>query len=199
MNLIINAKDAMPSGGRILIRTENTKISNYYQVGSLNPGNYIKLTLKYSGQGIPLEVMPKIFDPFFTTKEVGKGSGLGLSVVYGITKSLNGHIEVSSKENFGSIFELYFPANNRMISHQQDTVDSTVQSNNFHFLVVDDEDYVLNILGDILEFLGHRVTKKSNGPAAIEFYKQNYNPTDYQEIRWLKKLSMTALLPKTKD
>jgi signal transduction histidine kinase len=115
MNLTLNAKDAMPTGGTITISTTNFKINNYYQIGSLDPGDYIKLVFKDSGTGIPLEILPKIFDPFFTTKEVGKGTGLGLSVVYGIAKSLGGHIDVSSRVKVGTLFELYFPAKPQLV------------------------------------------------------------------------------------
>jgi len=179
MNLIINACDAMPNGGTILVKTENFKIENIYQIGSLDPGNYVKLTIKDSGVGIPMEILPKIFDPFFTTKEIGKGTGLGLSMVYGIVKSLKGHIDVSSKLNQGTQFEIYIPADVKPQKTFEDKKDAEITPNNLHLLIVDDEDYVLNILGDILEFLGYKVTKVGSGREAVAFFKKYHSEIDY--------------------
>lgn len=179
MNLIINAIDAMPEGGNIQLITENFLIDHHYQVGSLDPGRYTRLTIQDSGTGIPMEVLPRIFDPFFTTKEIGKGTGLGLSVVYGIVKSLNGHIEVDSIPESGTKFEIYLPGEKGAVSPKNGNPKKKVEPKDLHLLIVDDEDYVLNILGDILEFLGYRVTKKSSSLEAIEYYEQNKDDLDY--------------------
>jgi two-component system cell cycle sensor histidine kinase/response regulator CckA len=178
MNLMINAIDAMPNGGTIRLQTKNFTIENYYEIGSLDPGKYVLFSIKDTGSGIPMELIPKIFDPFFTTKEIGKGTGLGLSVVYGIVKSLGGHIEVDSEVNKGTRFDLYFP-----VPDDAPTVEKPeapeVKPQHLHILIVDDEDYVLNILGDILEFLGYQVTKFSNGHEAILYYQNNHDDVDY--------------------
>jgi signal transduction histidine kinase len=121
MNLAINARDAMPDGGQLTITTSNVMLDNKAASAlELSPGAYIHLTVSDTGSGIPKDVLPKIFDPFFTTKEIGKGSGLGLSMVYGIVKQHGGTISVESAPGAGATFSIYLPAN--------DTPESTVQN-----------------------------------------------------------------------
>ncbi len=112
MNLAINARDAMPDGGQLTIATANAVLENKTaEPLGLPPGRYIHLTISDTGSGIPKDVLPKIFDPFFTTKEIGKGSGLGLSMVYGIIKQHGGAISVESTPGTGTTFSIYLPAN----------------------------------------------------------------------------------------
>jgi len=112
MNLAINARDAMPNGGRLTITTANTHLDQKQaRVLELPPGIYVRLEVEDTGSGIPQEVLPKIFDPFFTTKEVGKGSGLGLSMVYGIVQQHQGAITVKSTLDVGTLFTVYLPVN----------------------------------------------------------------------------------------
>ncbi|ACD95460.1 ATP-binding protein [Trichlorobacter lovleyi] len=112
MNLAINARDAMPDGGQLTIATAHILLdSKSASALELSPGTYIHLTVSDTGCGIPRELLPKIFDPFFTTKEVGKGSGLGLSMVYGIVKQHCGTISVESAPGSGTTFSIYLPAN----------------------------------------------------------------------------------------
>lgn len=112
MNLAINARDAMPNGGRLTITTANTHLDQEQaRVLELPPGIYVRLEVEDTGSGIPQEVLPKIFDPFFTTKEVGKGSGLGLSMVYGIVQQHQGAITVKSTLDVGTLFTVYLPVN----------------------------------------------------------------------------------------
>ncbi|MDK9718823.1 MAG: response regulator [Trichlorobacter sp.] len=112
MNLAINARDAMPVGGQLTITTSNALLENKTaEPLGLSPGSYIHLTVSDTGCGIPKDVLPKIFDPFFTTKEIGKGSGLGLSMVYGIIKQHGGAISVESTPGTGTTFSIYLPAN----------------------------------------------------------------------------------------
>jgi signal transduction histidine kinase len=111
MNLAINARDAMPDGGHLSITTANTILNNEDASAlELSPGLYIRLTVADTGCGIPQDVLPRIFDPFFTTKEIGKGSGLGLSMVYGIVTQHRGAISVDSTLGNGSVFTIYLPA-----------------------------------------------------------------------------------------
>jgi signal transduction histidine kinase len=182
INLLINAADAMPDGGAIKLVTENYRIDHHYQIGALDPGEYIRITIQDTGVGIPLDVISKIFDPFFTTKDIGKGTGLGLSVVYGIVKSLKGHIEVSSRIKEGTIFDIYFPVEDS--SKESEVVEEIHQmaSKNLKLLIVDDEDYVLNILADTLDYLGYDVKKFTKGQDALDFYKQNRNDIKYAII-----------------
>ncbi len=180
MNLVINAVDAMPEGGKIIIKTDNFQVEKQYQLGSLTPGPYVHLMVRDNGVGIPLEILPKIFDPFFTTKEIGKGTGLGLSVVYGIVRGMNGYVDVHSKPGEWTRFDLYFPAEQEEIplvsvskKHQQ------IRPSDLTILLVDDENYVLNVLGDILEFLGYQVVKKNSGKEALQYYREHQNEINY--------------------
>ncbi|GAB4379461.1 MAG: hypothetical protein Kow0042_28890 [Calditrichia bacterium] len=179
MNLVINAIDAMPEGGEIHLTTENYQITSFYQVGSLDPGQYVRLTVKDTGVGIPLENIPKIFDPFFTTKDMGKGTGLGLSVVYGIVKSLHGHIDVSSQPGRGTRFDLYFPASAAPIKKETTPEEKSLQPDELTILIVDDEDYVLNILADILDYLGYKVVKHNTGQSAIDYFRVHKDEIHY--------------------
>lgn len=112
MNLAINARDAMPDGGQLTIATAHVILdSKSASALELSPGTYMHLTVSDTGCGIPEELLPKIFDPFFTTKEIGKGSGLGLSMVYGIVKQHCGTISVESAPGNGTTFSIYLPAN----------------------------------------------------------------------------------------
>ena len=182
MNLVINANDAMQKGGVINIITENFKIDTYYQIGSLDPGEYVRLSILDNGSGIPDEVLSKIFDPFFTTKEIGKGTGLGLSVVYGIVRGLKGHIEVQSEIDKGTRFDIYFPVDATV----QETVEheeiERQEAGNIKIMIIDDEEYVLSILADILEFLGYQIVKFSSGEAALEHFKNNNDSIDFAII-----------------
>lgn len=182
MNLLLNAADAMPNGGKIEINTENYKISEFYQIGSLDPGEYVRLVIKDNGSGIPLEIMSKIFDPFFTTKDIGKGTGLGLSVVYGIVKGLNGHIEVFSKIEEGTHFDIYLPVDQRFIEIEKPHEAHASEPKNIKLIIIDDEDYVLNILSDTLEYLGYEVIKFNNGKEAISYFKKQENNINYAII-----------------
>ncbi len=179
MNLVINAVDAMPNGGQIEIQSINYQIESFYQIGNLDPGDYVRLRIKDSGTGIPVENLSKIFDPFFTTKEVGKGTGLGLSVVYGIVKSMNGYIEVKSELGKGTRFDIYFPAIEEKTEEKLERVEQQTSEKQLTFLIVDDEEYVLNILGDILDFLGYRPIKVSSGSEALSYFKEHWQEIDY--------------------
>src|SRR5690606_12730996 len=109
LNLVINARDAMPTGGRLAIITKNAVIEDSNEHLDLKPGEYVSLVISDEGIGMDLETQRRIFDPFFTTKEQGKGTGLGLSTVYGIVKQTGGGIEVESSPGSGSTFRLYLP------------------------------------------------------------------------------------------
>lgn len=175
MNLILNAKDAMPDGGVIQIKTVNHHIAHSFQQGSLNPGHYVKITIDDTGTGIPIEVLPKIFDPFFTTKEVGKGTGLGLSMVYGIVKSHSGSIYVNSEENKGTRFDILIPADESSVPKQVEKEMKKGIPPGLKILIIDDEQYVRDILADILKYLGCEVIKASDGKNGIEVLSQNDN------------------------
>lgn len=179
MNLVINAVDAMSEGGSIGIQIQNFYVENFFQIGALDPGEYVKLTIEDTGTGIPLEIMPKIFDPFFTTKDIGKGTGLGLSVVYGIVKGMNGHIDVSNRNESGTRFDIYLPVEPTNNNEQDDNTIEIHENKNIRLLLIDDEDYVLNILSDTLEYLGYDIVKFNNGRSAIQYLHSNKTNIDY--------------------
>ena len=182
MNMILNARDAMPKGGVISIITQNHLIKQNFQQGALPPGHYVRVTIGDTGTGIPIEILPKIFDPFFTTKEVGKGTGLGLSMVYGIVKSHNGTIYVNSETNKGTQFEILFPADEKSIPKEKEEEMSYGIPQGLKVLIIDDEQYVRDILADILKYLGCEVIKANGGKKGLEIYSAQKSDIDYVVI-----------------
>ncbi len=175
MNLLINAQDAMPDGGRIMIETSTVKLDSESAVAhaDFEPGTYTMLSVSDTGDGMDEETQAKIFDPFYTTKEVGQGSGLGLSTVYGIVKQHNGHIWVYSEPGTGTVFKIYFPA---VEGEQETPVDSPAetagQQRSAAILLVEDQDDVRSTTKKMLEFQGHTVYPAESGEKAIQIYKE---------------------------
>ena len=173
MNLMVNARDAMPEGGLITIQTsfieierEKVKVPAYIQ-----PGKYIALKVSDTGQGIPREVIGKIFDPFFTTKEKGKGTGLGLATVYGIVKDHKGYISVQSKIGKGTVFDIYLPISGKIVHQIMKPKINSVEGRE-NILLVDDDKDVLNLIRDILETHGYTVLPVNNPLTAIDVFKK---------------------------
>ncbi|MBP5972297.1 PAS domain S-box protein [Brasilonema sp. CT11] len=174
MNLVINARDAMPKGGVLSIYAENFFIDENYARTNLDAtvGFHIVITIKDTGIGMPPEVLDRIFEPFFTTKEVGKGSGLGLSTVLGIMKSHNGFISVSSKVGKGTQFQVFLKAVLENQTLPQESLELPM-GNGELILVVDDEAEIREITKITLENYNYKVLTACDGIEALALYAQN--------------------------
>ena len=178
MNLAVNARDAMPSGGRLTIQTEVITFgpANAASDPEVRPGEFVCLSVSDTGSGIPPEVLPRIFEPFFTTKAVGRGTGLGLSTVYGIIKQHQGWAKVSSDLNQGTTFRLFLPSVASVLGKREDVQDISHSGNKETILVVEDEPALLDLVTSILESHQYRVLSAQSGPAALEvWHKQQKN------------------------
>jgi CheY-like chemotaxis protein len=164
-NLIINAQQAMPMGGTITISARNISLAEK-EHPLLAEGDYVRISVKDSGIGIPKELLKKIFDPFFTTKT--KGHGLGLATCYSIINRHNGCIDVYSEPGRGSVFHVYLPA------AKESVLDATTKTREQHkgsgtFLVMDDEEVLRETISDMLSALGYTVVCKENGKDAVDY------------------------------
>jgi len=180
MNLSVNARDAMPQGGRIVIETKNLEIHEedlrkHPRVG-VKPGRYSMLAVSDTGCGMNEETKGRIFEPFFTTKELGQGTGLGLSTVYGIIEQSNGYIWVYSEPNKGTTFEIYLPA----IQDRPETAPAGSEAGNCEgdetILLVEDEEGVRSSAATILQMYGYHVLQAENGRAALDLCEQYEGP-----------------------
>ena len=174
MNLCINARDAMPDGGKLIIAAENLVVDRQYcsTNSQLEEGNYILISVTDTGIGISPEIRDRIFEPFFTTKKIGKGTGLGLSTVIGIVQNHGGVIEVESELQSGTQFKVFLPAS-QAIRETEETFDTTISSGREELiLLVDDEASIREVTQASLEFHNYRVITASNGIEAIALYAQ---------------------------
>jgi CheY-like chemotaxis protein len=176
MNLCVNARDAMPKGGKLTLEAQNLEIGQAEaELHSLvKPGPYVVLSVTDTGHGIPPETLPRIFDPFFTTKGVGKGTGLGLSTVLGIAKSHGGSVTVYSEPDRGTVFKVYIPATGD--SAEVASAGSFAPMPLGHgelILVVDDEAAIRDTTGRVLRQHGYRALTASNGGEAITLFVQH--------------------------
>lgn len=167
-NLIINAYQAMPEGGIIKVHFENVIIAEN-DVLPIKKGEYVKISIKDHGIGIPKEHLPKIFDPYFTTRH--KGSGLGLSTAYSIIKKHDGHITMESKMGVGTTFHIYLPASKEKVLTKK-VEDEKSLTGKGRILIMDDEDAVREVAGLMLKNIGYEVEFAGDGVEAIEFYKK---------------------------
>ncbi|MDZ7991467.1 MAG: PAS domain S-box protein [Nostoc sp. EfeVER01] len=174
MNLLVNARDALPDGGNINISVENKFIDEAYTRMNLDAkvGHYIVITVTDNGIGIPPKILDRIFEPFFTTKEVNKGTGLGLSTALGIIRSHDGFIKVSSNVGRGSKFDLFLPAVEATHSFKIEDLDLLPGEGEL-ILVVDDEAQIREITTIILENHNYKILTASNGIEAIALYAQH--------------------------
>ena len=180
MNLIVNARDAMPTGGRLTVSTKLVFVAEPKMPveDGLAQGAYMELSVSDSGHGIPAEVLPQIFDPFFTTKAVGKGTGLGLAVAHGVIKQCGGHIFVDSVVGSGTTFRVLFPVTREIVEEPSAGLRATSESGMETVLLVEDEDAVRQIARIALETRGFTVLVASSGEAAIQISQQYLGPID---------------------
>jgi CheY-like chemotaxis protein len=170
MNLVVNARDAMPDGGKIGIETANVDLDEGYCAVHpyVLPGRFVMLSVSDAGHGMSDEVKAHIFEPFFTTKERGRGTGLGLATTYGVVKQSGGSIEVYSEVGIGTTFKVYLPRVEEEASpSEKDDRPQDMRGGSETVLLVEDEDIVRNLCVRILERLGYKVLQARNGAEAI--------------------------------
>lgn len=175
LNLCLNARDAMPGGGRLTIETGLRELDETYVDSrfGLAPGKYILVAVSDTGCGIPPEHLPRLFEPFFTTKEMGKGTGLGLPMVYGFVKQSGGQVNVYSEVGEGTSIKLYLPPAETAVSAPRDETPSVEPPRGSEkVLLVEDDDMVRMYAEDLLSGLGYDVATAANGPAALEIIEQ---------------------------
>ena len=182
LNLCVNARDAMPKGGKLCLHLENMVLDEAYVSMNLEarPGPHVCFTVSDTGTGIPKEIQEKIFDPFFTTKEPGKGTGLGLSTTLAIVKSHGGFIHFYSEPGKGSTFKAYLPANTTAAAADNVVTGEAKlpRGHNKLVLVVDDEEPIRKLAQKALERYGYRVLLATDGTEAVSLYKVRGNEID---------------------
>lgn len=168
LNLVINARDAMPDGGTLQLETRNIVVDEE-TVGGCTPGSYVRLSVADAGCGMSPEVLDRVFDPFFTTKEIGKGTGLGLSMVYGFVRQSGGHIAIESKPGAGTIVILYLPASPETSETDEEITEvQSMPTGSESILVVDDNEELLKVTTSMLKMFGYQVFCAHNGTEALQ-------------------------------
>jgi signal transduction histidine kinase/CheY-like chemotaxis protein len=167
MNLVVNARDAMPRGGRLTVETGDPVMEPGTLPPDARPGQYVMLAVSDTGVGMSGDVRARIFEPYFTTKEVGKGTGLGLSTAYGIVRQSDGHIQVFSEPGQGTTFRIYLPRTAAETAIVESTGTDTMPGGTEHVLLVEDDPSVRRLSREILVRLGYTVTEAASGRAGL--------------------------------
>jgi signal transduction histidine kinase/CheY-like chemotaxis protein len=180
LNLAINARDAMPEGGMLTLRARNVILDEDYCSRNLevSPGEYVELSVSDTGTGMEKSVQERIFEPFFTTKDPGSGTGLGLSMVFGIVKAHGGHITCHSEPGAGTTFSVYFPVAEEAREAKDGLMEKSDHTGNETILIVDDEEMIRKFAGEMLEIIGYTVITAENGLKALEIYSQQAETID---------------------
>jgi len=170
MNLAVNARDAMPGGGKLMIETADVELDEDYASthAGVTPGKYVMLAVTDNGSGMDRETLSNVFEPFFTTKEKGKGTGLGLSTVYGIVKQSGGNIWAYSEPGLGTTFKIYLPQTEAEPKGKAKAAKKeTTKGAGEKILVVEDNENLRNLMATMLSRLGYKVTLAANGGEAL--------------------------------
>jgi CheY-like chemotaxis protein len=176
MNLALNARDAMPNGGKLTLETENTELDNIYARNHepVQPGRYVMLALSDTGIGMSPDIQSQMFEPFFTTKEVGKGTGLGLSTVYGIVKQSGGYIWVYSELGHGTTFKIYLPRVDQPAEElPAEKRTANVQRGTETILLVEDDAQLRQLASGILGHCGYRVLAAASSDEGLALCREN--------------------------
>ena len=180
LNLVINARDALSGSGWLSIETANTTLDDKYCENNpdIEPGDYVQLKVSDCGEGMTAEQLEHIFEPFYTTKEQGKGTGLGLAMVFGFIQRSKGHINVESEQDIGTTFRLYLPRSNeaaQTVAVSTEESKEALAEGNETILVVDDEEALLELAEESLLDLGYRVLTAGNGQQALDVLTREAN------------------------
>jgi signal transduction histidine kinase len=172
VNLAVNARDAMPNGGKLTIETSNVSLDDDYVAAlaePVKPGQYVMIAISDTGMGMDQRTVDRAFEPFFTTKEVGRGTGLGLSQVYGFVRQSNGHIRIYSEPDQGTTIKLYLPRTTRPYhtAMQESTSHADIPTGSERILVVEDHESLRRYTTTALSELGYEIFEAENGAAAL--------------------------------
>ena len=178
LNLVINARDAMPDGGRLTIETANVELDETYAATApdVRPGRYVCLAVTDTGTGMPPDVMSRAFDPFYTTKPIGQGTGLGLSMIYGFVRQSDGAVRLYSEMGRGTTVKVYLPRHSGAAEKGRDETAgraATVSATDQVVLVVEDETSVRDLVIDVLDDLGFRVLEAHDGPSGLRIVQSD--------------------------
>lgn len=179
VNLVVNARDAMPHGGKVLLHTKNVTLDSPYlhEETAVQPGEYVLIAVSDTGMGMTPEVKSRLFEPFFTTKDVGKGTGLGLATVYGIVKQSSGYVFVYSEEGFGTTVKVYLPRVDAVVSATKSTTHAGASLHGSEtVLVVEDERLVRDLTVSTLRRSGYEVLQAENGQDALRVVEEFAKP-----------------------
>jgi two-component system, cell cycle sensor histidine kinase and response regulator CckA len=175
LNLAVNARDAMTSGGTLTIGTQNVRLdaNDAKRFTEMRPGRFVRLWVRDTGHGVPEALMSRIFEPFFTTKPLGEGTGLGLAVVHGIVRQNGGHIEVASGAGTGTTFNIYIPVAEGDVALKRPAAHPGLPKGDETILLVDDDEGVRALAASVLRSSGYTVLEAADGPAALAVARHN--------------------------
>jgi PAS domain S-box-containing protein len=182
INLAVNARDAMPDGGKLTIETSNTSLDHAYaaQHTGVAPGQYVVICASDTGAGMDADTLERVFEPFFTTKDVGRGTGLGLSMVYGFVKQSGGHVKIYSEPGQGTTVKLYLPRRHGAVADEEAEIIQLVPEGTREetILVCEDDDDVRTYSVEVLRELGYRVLEAHDGPSALRLLERQGGEVD---------------------